>query len=240
MLESFHLKFEKYVIAVTSDGAAVMEKFGKLSPSIHQLCYNHAIHLAVLKVFYNTNAEQYENESDGSSESSSDSFSEDEEGDSQSHSALKLRVNFREEIDVVRKIVKLFKRSPVRNSILQKEVLAHCNKELHLKQDCKTRWNSLISMIERFLEIEIPIIRALNELNLSNLWENKYSEICKALVKTLKPVELAVKEFSKLETNLLASEGILKFLFNNLKNQNALMSYLKKLKSTYLNVEIYS
>lgn len=36
----------------TRDGAAVMENFGKLSPTIQQLYYNNALHLAVAKVFY--------------------------------------------------------------------------------------------------------------------------------------------------------------------------------------------
>jgi hypothetical protein len=36
----------------TSDGVAVIEKFGTLSQTIQQLCYRQALHLAVTKVFY--------------------------------------------------------------------------------------------------------------------------------------------------------------------------------------------
>lgn len=39
------------MVAITSDRAAGKEKFGKLSPTIQQFCYNHALHLAVTKVF---------------------------------------------------------------------------------------------------------------------------------------------------------------------------------------------
>ena len=54
-------------------------------------------------------------------------------------------------IRAMRKIIKLFKYSPIRNSILQNEVL-QCQKiELQLILDCKTRWNTLISIIDRFI-----------------------------------------------------------------------------------------
>jgi hypothetical protein len=50
-LETFELKLQD-VVATTSDNAAVMETFGKLSPTVQPLRYNHALHLAVTKVFY--------------------------------------------------------------------------------------------------------------------------------------------------------------------------------------------
>ena len=42
-----------HVVASTTDGAKVMEKFGKImKPVWHQLCYAHAIHLPVNDVLY--------------------------------------------------------------------------------------------------------------------------------------------------------------------------------------------
>lgn len=41
---------ERHIVAATTDGAAVMEKFGRDSEFFHQLCYNHALHLAVMDV----------------------------------------------------------------------------------------------------------------------------------------------------------------------------------------------
>jgi len=49
----FGVSLEDDIVAVVSDSAAVMQKFGKLSPAQQQLCYNHGLHLAVLKVLYN-------------------------------------------------------------------------------------------------------------------------------------------------------------------------------------------
>jgi hypothetical protein len=51
MLETFELKLED-VVATTNDGAAVMQTFVKVSPTIQLLCYSHALHLTVTKVFY--------------------------------------------------------------------------------------------------------------------------------------------------------------------------------------------
>lgn len=51
LLISFNVK-DNSVAAVTSDGASVMVKFGKMVPYFHQLCYNHGLHLAVQDVLY--------------------------------------------------------------------------------------------------------------------------------------------------------------------------------------------
>jgi hypothetical protein len=56
----------------------------------------------------------------------------------------------------IRKIVKLFKYSPVRNSILQQEIIRNEKIELQVILHCKTLWNTLERMKERFLEILNP------------------------------------------------------------------------------------
>ena len=55
-LRDFELSFSE-IIGCTTDGAAVMVKFGKLIPSYHQLCYNHGIHLSILDVLYKKSVE---------------------------------------------------------------------------------------------------------------------------------------------------------------------------------------
>ena len=39
-LETFRISIDKDVVCTVSDGASVMEKFGKLYPVLHQLCYS--------------------------------------------------------------------------------------------------------------------------------------------------------------------------------------------------------
>ena len=72
-LKIFNLNLETDIVAATNDGAAVMIKFGKLSCIINQLCYSHAIHLAVTDVLYkHREMVEAESEVNGSSEESDD------------------------------------------------------------------------------------------------------------------------------------------------------------------------
>jgi hypothetical protein len=45
------LKF-KDIVALTHDGAAVMQKYGRLIPADSQLCFNDGIHLFVTDISY--------------------------------------------------------------------------------------------------------------------------------------------------------------------------------------------
>ena len=47
---------KKDIVCVTTDGAAVMKKVGRLISEVdQQLCFAHGIHLAVIKAFYINN-----------------------------------------------------------------------------------------------------------------------------------------------------------------------------------------
>lgn len=50
-LLQFGLNFDDIVVS-THDGAAVMKKYGRIIPAESQTSFNHAIHLAVMDVFY--------------------------------------------------------------------------------------------------------------------------------------------------------------------------------------------
>lgn len=54
-LENFNISFEKDIVASTCDGAPMMIKYGRESPAIYQLCFNHGIHLAVCDTLYKKN-----------------------------------------------------------------------------------------------------------------------------------------------------------------------------------------
>jgi len=70
-------------------------------------------------------------------------------------------------IGKVRKIVTLFRRSPLQNEILQRHIQRQFNAELKLILDSKTRWNSLLEMIEKFVTVEKCIRMALVEVGSS-------------------------------------------------------------------------
>ena len=66
----------------------------------------------------------------------------------------------------MRKVVKLFKRSPVRNDNLQYYVKSEDKKKLTLLLDSKTRWSTLLTMFERFHRLKNSIRKSLIDLDL--------------------------------------------------------------------------
>lgn len=62
------------IAGVTSDGASVMVKFGRLVPYFHQLCYNHALHLAVQDVLKQIESDGLEAPGDEFSDDSDDEY----------------------------------------------------------------------------------------------------------------------------------------------------------------------
>ena len=77
-----------------------------------------------------------------------------------------LREWIKEEISIVRRTVRLFKRSPDENSLLKKYIREENGKELTLLLVCKTRWNSLLAMIHRFIYLKKPINKALIDIHI--------------------------------------------------------------------------
>ena len=54
-LEQFGLSLETDIISISTDGTSVMTCVGKLSPTHQQLCFAHAIQLAVIDILYPKN-----------------------------------------------------------------------------------------------------------------------------------------------------------------------------------------
>lgn len=98
---------------------------------------------------------QFESNEEETLESNSQIDDDDDEDNFQ------IRLDFKTALNNVRKIVKLFKASLVKNSILQKYVKMEYKKELQLILDSRTRWNSIEPMLERFLKLKDCIIKAL-------------------------------------------------------------------------------
>lgn len=219
-LQEFGMNKED-VIGCTSDGARVMIKFARMLDAIHQLCFNHGIHLGVIDVIVEkksdtaaiiADADQIDDnaESDSGDESvSSDSEDGDDEDDYNADAAeIIIRPHIHRALAKVRKIVRLFRKSPVKNAILQKYITQERNKELNLILDCKTRWNSTENMLQRFLDIYEPCKAALSALNQTNiLLSSDELSLLGDLLHCLQPIKIAVLELSKRDCDLLKSEG---------------------------------
>lgn len=136
-LTEYGLDILKDIVCSTTDGASVMTRYGKLlDPVLHLQCYNHAYHLAVVAFLYATEVEDDEDEVD-------DDVVEDENWDeNEDEEAMELNIAIQDIVKRVRKAVKIFRKSPVKNdTYLQKHVMADPNigHRLSLIIDSKTR-----------------------------------------------------------------------------------------------------
>lgn len=220
-LHKFSLKLERHIVACTTDGAAVMQKFGRESPTEMMLCMNHGIHLAVIDVIYRRKTtledgdKTYEEVEEQRDE---DIFSSDSEIDDNLASApedMTTRPDITQAIQDVRKIVKLFRKSPMNNGLLQAYVKEEKGHELQLLLDTRTRWNSLVIMVERFLKLIKSIKKALADINYC--WNEENEHILENLVQTLNPLKLAVEALSRKDANILTCDAILSVLLDTIQ-----------------------
>ncbi|KAJ8710657.1 hypothetical protein PYW08_009172 [Mythimna loreyi] len=204
-LKRFQLDFEKHIVATTSDGPNVMKKFGRESPSEMILCLNHAIHLGVVDTFYKkrqaTSAvSSSEDTDDSDDEIMENKNSSDDEADDNASYDTNFRLQPIDEIkrvlDETRSLVKLFRKSPLKNSQLQNYVKAEFGKELSLLLDVKTRWNSIV-MAERFLKLKNCVKKALIDLNMLDKWNEDNLLLLQSIVDLLQPVKIAVEALGR-------------------------------------------
>jgi hypothetical protein len=241
-LEAFDLHPQKDVFAQTMDGASVCNKFGDLSERIHQKCYDHAIHLAVCKIFYekkkrNYNLEFEEEQEENDCIDGEMDLEEDLEVEIDKYNRLFLVDNELEMIGDLRKIVQavhkiaiFFKRSPKINFILQEKVkLINNGKELNLTYDICTRWNSMLHMLVIFHKILDPIRETLIHFNRFDLWDCDFEHYLPVIISILQPIKLTMDAISSDKSTLLTAEGAFETLFDELDRiDNNLSKKVKK------------
>ena len=133
----------------------------------------------VFQTLSGTESEEEEDQEDDSDDSTHDTDSE-EEIEEESCWVIEEPVTdpivFLPEVEAiinkVRTVVKIFTSSPNNNHTLQQEVVklpARKGKELKLKLDCKTRWNTIVDVLERFVELKPAIKKALVDSSINKL-----------------------------------------------------------------------
>ena len=219
----------------------MMVKFGKIVPTEHQTCHTHGVHLAVQEVLYeknqSNNLDEEKVESDNDEEEDSDSDNEEnsrfnDDEINQSISLPMVKVHFQSVIIKVRKIVKLFRKSPVKNDVLQEEVKKHHRREVALILDCRTRWTSLLAIIQQFLKINEQIGVVLADISPSLICIEQELDILTDIVDALEPVKLAAEALCRKNATLLTTEGIFKFLIIKLNQKKS--SLCIRMKDTVL------
>ena len=99
---------------------------------------------------------------------------------------------------------------------LQPYILENLGREKMLLLDCKTRWNSLLVMLERFYELKKEIKMVMVQLDvpfdLSKKEVKEKNEMCEALA----PFKAAVDALSSKDADMLLSEKIIAFVLKKL------------------------
>ena len=131
--------------------------------------------------------------------------------DTEQENILMLRFDIDGVVNKVRKIVKLFKRSPLRNEVLQTYVREKHPNGLQLILDCKTRWSSLLNMLERILKISVPVQKSLLDLNIDiKLTDEEFTQVS-FVVQALQPIKIAVEALCRRDANFISAEATILF-----------------------------
>lgn len=198
-LDEFEIDIQRDVISSTHDGAAVMVKYGRILGITSQLCINHGLHLAITDVLYRKKSIISFDESDDAKDSDEEDVQDLEDfyiipehvqEEAASNHIICEADKYYEVLKNVRKIIKMFKASSVKNNVLQGYVIEQEGKPLQLILDIKIRWNSLVSMLKRFIQLKEPLNKALHELGQQKITDNDLT-ILQDLYEVLSPLETA-------------------------------------------------
>jgi hypothetical protein len=233
-LKQFGLSIDQ-IVAMTTDGASVMKKVGRLIPSQHQICIIHGLHLAIVEVIYNKTIRDstendelddvddnlvFDDDAELTDTNDRDGFNIDHvEG----NESLTLQENgmIGPLVLKIRKIVKLFRQSPVRNDdVLQQNLVKATGKELSLILDIKIRWNSMLDMLERFRKSVDSIRTSLVTLELDISFSKSDVDRLDLIIAALQPVKVAVTALCADDMNLFTADITLKFMLDEIRQQN--------------------
>lgn len=248
-LKMYHLQLED-LTGLTTDGASVMVKMGRDLPVYHQLCYAHAIQLAILDVLYKDKSgvqnsiEHIPVNNFNGSESDSDEDELDGISFEQDKRPVRLCSNYKHIIDKVRRTVKIFRKSPTKNDeVLQRYVLEEFGKDLSLQLDCKTRWSSMCNMLQRFIKLYYCIQKSLIDLKSDIRFTEEEVSFLKHVHEVLDVLKSVVEVLCQEDATLLTADVALKHMYMKLAQidgelSNALQNTLRKrIGERYLTVQ---
>jgi len=235
-LGEFGLNLSTDIVCICTDGASVMKKVGKLMAVEQQLCYAHGVQLAVLDVLYGRRTStaavaevEPETESTTPKDDDDDAMAaEHGEGleivqdTNDSDVIAELSGEYKEVVDKVRAVVRIFRRSPTKNdAVLQVYVKREFGKELSLSLDCRTRWNSLFDMLSRYLHLRTAVQKAMIDLKQPVHLTDADFAVVQDIVSTLEPVKLAVTALCRRAMTLVTAETALNFCLVQLRKQSS-------------------
>lgn len=221
-LNDYDVNFQNCIVATITDGPNVMKKFSKESPTEGLFCLSHGIHLAVIDVLYKKGQTEistlpnYTGPADqvGLQDDSSDEEEDDFNyvGNFNDNNVVQMNVDYEIVLRQTRRIIKLFRKSPTKNNLLQKYVFEEHKKEISLELDVRTRWNSLVSMINKFLKLKNCIQKALIDLEMGDIWFEENIDVLQNIFDVLNPIKIAVEALCRRDINILTADAVLSTL----------------------------
>ena len=239
------------VVGVTTDGASVMTCFGCLVDSHHVTCYAHALHLAVQDVFYSDKKKKKTSETtqdpecgDIEAEEEIGDISDSEDELTEAEAAVSMDEEFQsedenndDECDVndfnqnvkstilkVRKVVRQIRRSPMKNDKLQDYVQKEFKKPYVLIRDNKTRWNTMLAMVKRFLKLRNCLKKlSVDFKSIKMNFSDSEIRMLQNMVEVLEPVKAAVDQLSARNINLLHADAVFKYLLEKVGGSSGLL-----------------
>ena len=200
-----------------------MVSFGEKIDALHLLCQAHGIQLCICDVLYKKKPKKSDQSKDSDDETESESDDEEEDGNVQFEMVeeeAELKPEYELIIKKVRKCVNKFRRSKLKNGILQDYVKKTFGRELKLAIDNKTRWTSMRKMLCRFLKCREEIKKALRNFNIKFDFSEDEITTLKNICDALEPLEVAVKALCRRDATLLTAEKTITFTMKELEKMN--------------------
>ncbi|CAG4956227.1 unnamed protein product [Parnassius apollo] len=228
-LSEFELSLDDDVVNITTDGAKVMIKLGRLINPLHQLCYAHGIKLSIIDVLYKKQDLSLSEDNDideifDVSGEETEINSDDEDDVFNSFFPTRevyLDTEYASIKEKVRKLVRLFKKLPTKNDLLQVYINQKFGKNLQLQLDCKTRWSNLADMISTFNKVKLCVGKALIDLGLDTNSDYSLSAeeyiVLRNLDRVFQPIKLAVDVLCRRDSDLVTAETTLRFMIRKLE-----------------------
>ena len=256
-LHEYALSLNDDIVSTLTDGASIMIKFGRETESLQFSYFAHATHLSVCYVLYTEKPKQISDKcrdgggtgnatanDKGDGEENAEEKSDEQECDEEQQNCFDIIPEIKEIVKKLRKIVKIFRMSPVKNDEnLQPQVQQSFGKKKSLFLDCKTRQNSLLNMLQRFYEmrkvVKVAMFQLDKDFNISSEELDKIKEICDILY----PLEMTVQYLCKENADLILSEKVIVFAIKKLSDLktpfgNASLKSFKKPIQEQSNVEV--
>lgn len=103
-----------------------------------------------------------------------------------------------------------------------------------MKLDCKTRWNSLVEMVERFVEMQETIQKSVPHLKDDKITfsESEFDKLC-LILKCLKTIQIAATSICSRDSTLLAADCAFSFCLKTIRKEDT--EFAQRLYQAVLN-----